>query len=255
MSCKYFLETVSGKTYLHIPGTRQRFADLLPWSALNEILRHHQLDAPRLRLVMEDKLLPVDSYIRYKRHNALPSIPYVLATEMANHLSEGATLVIDQIDTIYQPITALVERLEQSFEVSIQANMYASWRSVPGFNVHWDDHDVIVLQIAGRKRWKIFGETEKYPVERIRQSQPPQGEPMWDYVLEDGDALYIPRGWWHSATACSGPTIHITLAIKNPTALDVLGWLAIQLRRREFMRSDVPRFADSAEKAKYIDAI
>ena len=41
--------------------------------------------------------------------------------------------------------------------------------------------------------------------------------PLWEGMLEDGDLLYIPRGWWHVATPLDEPTLHLTVGVNNLT--------------------------------------
>lgn len=48
----------------------------------------------------------------------------------------------------------------------MQANLYASWSVTEGFGVHWDDHDTVVIQLDGAKRWWIYGTTRPFPLYR-----------------------------------------------------------------------------------------
>ena len=121
------------------------------------------------------------------------------------------------------PITHLAESLERVFRVRIQVNAYAGWRTSHGFDLHWDDHDVFILQIAGRKKWKVYGMTRKYPLARdVEPATDKPDTPLWEGMLEDGDLLYIPRGWWHVATPLDEPTLHLTVGVNNPNGADLL---------------------------------
>ncbi|WSC07830.1 cupin domain-containing protein [Streptomyces scopuliridis] len=53
--------------------------------------------------------------------------------------------------------------LEHWLRTGVQTNLYASLTAREGFGVHWDDHDVIVIQIDGAKRWKLYGPTRTAP--------------------------------------------------------------------------------------------
>ena len=50
-------------------------------------------------------------------------------------------------------------------------------------------------------------------------------------LLEAGDLLYIPRGWWHVAMPLDEPTLHLTVGVNNLTGADFLRWFADRLRR------------------------
>jgi hypothetical protein len=120
-------------------------------------------------------------------------------------------------------------------------NAYAGWRTSHGFDLHWDDHDVFVLQVAGRKKWKVYGMSRAYPLARdVEPTDVPPSDVLWQGLLEDGDLLYIPRGWWHVATPLDEPTLHLTAGINNPTGADFLGWYVDRLRSWEVVRQDIP---------------
>lgn len=241
---KEFLASSWGKSYRHIRGRPGKFAHLLPWEHLNEILMAHRLDYPRLRLMQDGKTVPTSSYIRnVSGGKGKASIPRLLHVELANQLRSGATLVLDAVDELHEPIRDLASELERVFHERIQVNCYAGWRVSRGFDLHWDDHDVFIVQVAGRKRWNIYGMTTPYPLKGGRDPiLKPTHEPIWSDVLEDGDLLYIPRGWWHVAVPLDEPTLHLTVGIHNRTGVDFFQWFSERLRASESFRKDLPRF-------------
>jgi ribosomal protein L16 Arg81 hydroxylase len=249
-----FLRSSWGQTYKHVRGRRGRFSHLLPWERLNEILKRHRLDAPRLRLTQDGKAVASSSFIRHVQSGRQRlTIPRLLPVELTAQLRRGATLVLDAVDELYQPLQELAEGLESAFHEHVQINAYAGWRTSRGFDLHWDDHDVFILQVAGRKRWSIYGMTRPYPLVRdVETAQKPTSVPLWEGTLEDGDLLYIPRGWWHVALPLDEPTLHLTVGIHNRTGLDLLRWMSERLREREDFRKDLPRFATRAERAAHM---
>ena len=238
-----FLATEYGQKFVYVPGTPGKFSALLPWPVLNEILEQHRLEAPRLRLTREGKPVPAERYLSFqpnRRASGRP-IPRLNSVELTRELREGATLVLDNVDELYRPIRRLAESLERIFRVRIQVNSYSGWRFSRGFDVHWDDHDVFVLQVAGRKHWSVYGTTRPYPLARdIEPAVDPPTELLWEQVLQEGDLLYIPRGWWHLATPLDEPTLHLTIGVSNPTAADFLSWFVDRLRSSEVVRQDIP---------------
>jgi ribosomal protein L16 Arg81 hydroxylase len=245
-----FVNTYLGKTFLHVPGFSGKLTHLFPWSALNDILRHHRLPSPQLRLVKEGRIIPAEQIFKGRESG-------LSAPELTRQLREGATLVIDKTDEMYEPVTRLAEEVERILQARITVNLYACWRAAHAFDMHWDDHDVIILQISGQKRWQIFGETEKFPIGRTEANcrRPSNPEPVWEATLKEGDVLYLPRGWWHVAHPCNEPTLHLTVGIYNPTALDMFRWLNGKFLQHECMRMDIPRFADPGAQTKYKSAV
>lgn len=81
---------------------------------------------------------------------------------------------------------------------------------------HYDDHCVLVLQLRGRKRWRVRSAAAAGVVlpQLYAPRRPPrrsaraadegantdEGDTV-HYTLDVGDVLYIPRGWPHQAMA------------------------------------------------------
>lgn len=254
---KEFLASSWGKNYLHVRGKQGKFTHLLPWNNLNEILMTHRLDYPRLRLMQDGKSLPTSSYIRHASGGkGKASVPRLLSVELENHLRAGATLVLDAVDELYEPIRNLARGLESKFHERIQVNCYAGWKVSRGFDLHWDDHDVFIVQVTGRKRWNIYGMTTPYPLKEGGElNLKPTHDPIWSEVLEDGDLLYIPRGWWHVAVPLDEPTLHLTVGIHNRTGADFIHWFTERLRTRKAFRKDLPRFESPDAQSAHMETL
>lgn len=92
-----------------------------------------------------------------------------------------------------------------------------------GFAPHYDDIEAFVLQIEGKKLWRIYkprSENETLPRESSGNfSEDEIGECVFEKVLEAGDLLYFPRGWIHQAkTIDNQHSLHITLSVYQKTA-------------------------------------
>jgi hypothetical protein len=248
-----FLASSWGRDFRHVRGRAGKFSRLMPWSRLNDLLARHRLDSPRLRLTREGKPVPASSYLRHATGGrAKTPIPRLRAADLTSQLRDGATLVVDAVEELHAPLTALAESLELAFRERVQINLYAGWRTSHGFDLHWDDHDVFILQVAGRKRWRVYGETRPSPITNDVEPAPkPTGDALWDDTLEDGDLIYIPRGWWHVASPLDEPTLHLTVGVHKRTGLDLLRWLSDDLRASEIFRRDLPRDASPAEQAAH----
>ena len=249
MPVQEFLTDHLGRCFVRIPGYSEKFAELFDWRALNHVLRHCRMDPKQLRLFKDGK--PV-SYAasgeedqRRWRHFAPDAITLAVR--------DGATLVLNFVDEVHEPITAFCYRLERELRTHVGVNLYASWsrERTRGFDLHWDDHDVLIIQIEGRKQWEIYGQTTRFPIDRGSEVLRPEGAPHWSGYLTRGDVIYIPRGWWHVAIPCDEPTLHLTVGLYNPTGVGLLKWLMGGLSDLESLRMDVPRFAGTEVRAQY----
>jgi Cupin superfamily protein len=120
--------------------------------------------------------------------------------------------------------------------------------------MHWDPQEAFVIQLCGRKHWRVYQPTRQHPLKNDIEPPPaPGGGPAWEGVLADGDILYIPRGWWHEAFPLNEPSLHLTITLTPPTGIDYLGWVVSRLRRHAEMRASLPDDAQArSEIAKRI---
>lgn len=92
-----------------------------------------------------------------------------------------------------------------------------------GFAPHYDDIEAFVLQIEGKKLWRIYeprSRVETLPRESSGNfAENELGVCVFERVLEAGDLLYFPRGWIHQANTIDNQhSLHITLSVYQKTA-------------------------------------
>jgi len=238
VSLPVFAAEYLGERFLHVPGRPGKFTGLFNWKDLNTVLRIHRPDVSHIKLAKDGEFIPRDRFLVQRRVGGSWLEPNAVNRE----LHDGATLIVDGIDLLHEPVTQLAEALEERLQCGVGVNMYAGWRASRGFDLHWDDHDVFILQIFGRKRWQVYHPTRRYPLESERTVATipkPDGDPVWAAEIDVGEVLYIPRGWWHVAVPCDVPTLHLTIGLYYPKALDMVGWVVGNLRSQDSMRMDV----------------
>jgi hypothetical protein len=133
--------------------------------------------------------------------------------------------------------------LEDALGRGVQANSYYTPRGSQGFGVHHDTHDVLVLQVAGEKRWKLYDPLLELPLKHHRYSSAlgEHGAPTDDLVLRAGDTLYLPRGWLHEAETSQTDSLHLTIGIAAHTWLDAASAALATLEDEPALRRDVAR--------------
>jgi hypothetical protein len=92
--------------------------------------------------------------------------------------------------------------------------MYLTPRGAQGFPIHYDNHDVIIVQCEGRKRWRLYDAPKPLPMrgERFEAAVTKPGPKSAEFVMEPGDALYVPRGLMHDALAEGDElSLHVTI--------------------------------------------
>lgn len=161
---------------------------------------------------------------------------HVDAPRLMARFDAGATLVVSQFHEMHAPIARFCRGLEKLFLHAVQCNVYLTPPKAQGFRTHFDTHDVLVLQVEGRKAWRIWpGQPLPHPTRRTPWdgSTAPLGEPA-EVPMRAGDALYVPRGVMHEARTdeTGGHSLHLTIGFMEPCWAEVLRQ-ALELMERE----------------------
>ncbi|MFD8023943.1 JmjC domain-containing protein [Streptomyces lavendulae] len=160
------------------------------------------------------------------------------------------------MDKLHPGVQDLAEALERHFRTDVQANLYASWHPTEAFGIHWDDHDTVIFQLEGAKRWNLYGATRTDPLRLdVEAPDKPEGPPLAEVILQAGDMLYVPRGWWHAVAATQGCSLHLTCGLTPATGHHLLVWLAGQLLHSPTLRANVPTVAGPAERTAYAEQL
>ena len=122
----------------------------------------------------------------------------------------------------------MLSSLETFWQCSTGCNVYLTPPDSQGFSPHFDDIDAFVLQLEGKKLWKVYApRSEEEMLPRYSSpnfTQDEIGEPVLEVVLEAGDLLYMPRGTVHQAMCVDGAhSLHVTVSTNQfNTWADVL---------------------------------
>ena len=175
---------------------------------------------------------------------------------MLAQLADGATLVLQALHRTWPPLIRFGSTLAAELGHPAQINAYITPPQNQGFAAHYDNHDVFVLQVSGRKRWRIHEPVLVDPLpeqnwEQFRAEVAARAaeEPLIDTVLEPGDALYLPRGYLHSAVALGDLTIHLTVGVHPVTRNTVLRNLLQIAADDPQLRASLPMGVDLADPA------
>jgi ribosomal protein L16 Arg81 hydroxylase len=248
-----FIDRYLGREMLLVAQAKGRFARLLAWDDLNAALNQLRVCGQRLRLQQNGRVLDPDLYLAEPDNEVGSPIK---GAEFERLLAAGATLVLSKVDELFRPIRDLAEAFEGVFGVRTRVNLYAGFRTQNGLDLHFDGHDTMILQVHGRKHWKVYGPTRLHPFKNdIEATERPSDPPVWNGVLEDGGALYLPRGWWHVACPLDEPSLHLTVGLPHATGVDMLEWVVNELKAVVDARMDVPHLKSPEEQRLWIERI
>jgi Cupin superfamily protein len=168
---------------------------------------------------------------------------------VASEFASGATIVLQALHLNHLPLALFCRELEARLGQPVQANAYYTPRAAQGLPVHHDTHDVMVLQVAGEKRWLVYDPVLELPLKHQRYSAElgELGATVLDLTLRAGDTLYLPRGWPHEALTSERDSLHLTIGINVYTARDAVRAALDSAEDDVAMRRGVPEDGELAD--------
>lgn len=136
-------------------------------------------------------------------------------------LVQGLDLHVDAARELLQPFRFVPEaRLD---------DLMISWASDGGgVGPHVDAYDVFLLQVAGRRRWRVGRVADASFIDGLPLKILRRFEPEFDWVLEPGDMLYLPPLWGHDGIA-EGECMTCSVGFRSPDADGLAGDLLQRL--------------------------
>ncbi|MGN6514624.1 MAG: JmjC domain-containing protein [Rhizomicrobium sp.] len=223
-----------------------RYSSLLDWSSLIAMIQRgeHSRDLAEFHLVKDSRLAPPDRWLKADpsgNGNAV-DLPKLL-----QFMAGGFSLVSYRIDAYAPHLKVLCDSIRAAVREQIRMGVIVTKGKDNAFTLHYDPEDLVILQVEGRKRWKIFGPPVINPVPGVTKTAVPAEDTLiFDEILEPGDFLFLPAGNWHRCENQSGRSLHLGIFFQPPNALDLLQTLTSQFQADDQFRMPLTRLGDAS---------
>ncbi|KVL83509.1 hypothetical protein WJ50_23135 [Burkholderia ubonensis] len=219
------------------------------------MLAKHDIRHPGIRLAKAGRYLAPDTYSTDMHYGddlfrGVPDLDTVYA-----HYRTGASVILPALHRTWAPLNLLCATMEAELNHVVHTNLYMTPGGTSGFSAHYDAHEVFILQIDGRKHWRVY----EPPLLLPHHTQPfsPAGyvlpKPMLEIDLMPGDVLYLPRGYVHDTLTSDVHSVHVTLGISVYTWVELIAeTLAACKGRVDLRRALPPGFANSPESVAHL---
>ena len=192
---------------------------------------------------VESRLVARDGEHWSLRHGPIPR------RALPKPATPGRTVLVQGADLHLEAAHRLLARFRFVPDARLD-DLMLSWASDGGgVGPHVDSYDVFLLQVRGRRRWRV-GLPRRSP--RLRDDVPLKMlatfAPRHDWLLEEGDMLYLPPGWGHDGVA-DGETITASIGFRASGARALAVEVLQQLVDAAEPDPDEPRYADPWQPA------
>ena len=115
---------------------------------------------------------------------------------------EGAEILLKDLD----------DRIASFLHQGIKGSLASFWYGPKGTitNLHYDPTSVLYAQVRGKKRFRLlspnntvalFKAEHTYSDIDLEDAAERMGDQVYELILEPGELLLLPAGWWHEVTA------------------------------------------------------
>ena len=151
-------------------------------------------------------------------------LPAIDPRKVVALFADGYTLIIKDAGAFSAGVQRFCTALQRDLSAYAQANVYFTPPRSQGFDVHYDTHDTLTIQIEGEKTWRVYDPLVALPLETqpFKSVDPAALHLNREVTLKPGDTLYLPRGFLHEAKAAQTRSLHITFALAPVRMLEIL---------------------------------
>ena len=202
---------------VNVRNEPDRYADLLTLQILDDFINSADLREGMIDLTSQKNRISRDAYIDDSGR--------VSRVAVAEEYLDGATIILPQFHESIFKLGEFCRAVEEIFSCHVQTNIYLTPSGNQGFPIHYDNHDVFVMQVSGAKAWRLYGVPVETPFrgERFELGQYEPGAVTQEFTLNPGDCVYVPRGMMHDAENVGDePSLHITVGMITKTWADLL---------------------------------
>ncbi len=223
------------------------------WSDINDVIARCDPQSENFRVSFPSGNIDKDKYVRTYFH--VGDVRKELdKPALYGYLRDGGTLVANHIydEPVFNDYAKDVAQFTGRQSVT---SAYVAFGETDSYRAHWDSRDVFAVQLKGRKRWVVHAPSFEAPLymhqsKYLEHKYPCPETPYLDFVLEEGDVFYIPRGWWHNVTPLGEPTVHLAIGTFPPFAVDYVRWIFRQLPESIHARAALENHEQDRETLK-----
>jgi 50S ribosomal protein L16 3-hydroxylase len=153
------------------------------------------------------------------------------ADELPSLKQRAWTLLVQGVDLHDDRARALLDRFRFVPDARLDDLMISYATDGGGVGPHFDSYDVFLLQVHGKRRWRISAQRDLslrpgMPLKVLQHFEPDQ-----EWVLEPGDMLYLPPHIAHDGVA-EGECMTCSIGFRAPSASELTAQFLYHLAER-----------------------
>jgi hypothetical protein len=184
-----------------------RFTALLDWKALWRLIEGGTIPPKECRVTNGRRIVPPLFYAEANKLNP---------GRLARLFEQGTSMIVVRLETYVPALSAVFRDAATDGLPIVEAGAIVTTGAGGALEAHYDPRDLIILEVEGSKRWRVYGPRVLKPVKELGITAPPQTPPILDTVLRPGDFLFMAAGYWHLCDNGPERSLHLGLFLQRP---------------------------------------
>jgi 50S ribosomal protein L16 3-hydroxylase len=140
----------------------------------------------------------------------------------------GWTLLVQSLDLHVPEAHDLLQPFRFIPDARLDDLMMSFATEGGGVGPHYDSYDVFLLQVHGRRRWRVGRMQDSSLLPDVPLKILQHFEPEEEWVLEPGDMLYLPPQWAHDGIA-EGECMTCSIGFRAPDQVGLAAELLLRM--------------------------
>jgi ribosomal protein L16 Arg81 hydroxylase len=138
-------------------------------------------------------------------------IEFVDHRVLQQHLAQGAACVLEGVDILEPEVNALAAALDRAHAATFSnATVFFSQRGHEAYRGHVDTDDVLVVHLAGEKRWRLYRAQPPRRAALSDLTDAQMGPLETEIVMQPGDVLFLRSFTPHKVETLSPCSLHLS---------------------------------------------
>lgn len=202
--------------YTHVPGLISS-PSFFSVAALQQHLNNPLLGPDWVKVVARGQAVPLEPACLWKTVQT-KKLLFMDKELIDEQLRGGAAVVLEGLDILDPTVNAFVGGLDAALPCAL-ANCVAffSQRENEAYGGHRDSDDVLVIQVAGEKRWHLYARQQRRYAGNSPLTREQMGRQIEELVMRPGDALYVRAGVPHVCRTVAEYSLHLSFDLCDRT--------------------------------------
>lgn len=192
---------------------------VLSLSGIDRLVNLEGVRPPYISVAKDGRPVPPQAFTRATTVQGTFVPDAVVPGKVRELFDSGATVTWVALNHVDPDVRDFCRMFSEAFATRCDGVVFLTPPDTQGYQAHQDAVDVFVVQLEGRKHWRVWEDRSRgtglCDVGTL-------GTPSLDVCLEPGDLLYIPHHTPHVAVAEEETSLHLSVTVRPRTWRDLV---------------------------------